>query len=183
MSREDAGSSIRSASACCANALARTVLCLSPPDRVSILRFLNSSVSVCSMACSAIVRSWVFSSWNLCRWGYLPMSTISIAVNGCDAGCCGVYAIFLARVVDGMLASFFCCRSIFPLSGFIRPAIILSNVLFPAPLGPSIPSISPGKSCNVTWSMMAFRFIESDASSTAMSGWQLVDCVCQSASR
>ena len=35
-----------------------------------------------------------------------------------------------------------------PLSAFSAPTAMLNNVLFPAPLGPSKPTISPGKTFN-----------------------------------
>ena len=43
-------------------------------------------------------------------------------------------------------------RTICPASGFWNPLIALNSVVFPAPFGPSSPTISPGATLTLTWS-------------------------------
>ena len=119
--------------------------CLSPPESVSSCRVSKSPVSVRPIAARAISRSLAPSSSNRPRCGYLPIRTVSSAVNGCCASCCGMNAIRLARSPAAIVSRSAPSKRTSPASGFSSPAITRSNVLLPAPLGPSRPSSSPGR--------------------------------------
>ena len=144
-SRLAAGSSSSNTAAICVSVRASSTRCLSPPDSVSSCRASNSPVSVRSIAVRAISRSPAPSSSNRPRCGYLPIRTVSNAVKGWRASCCGMNAIRLARSPTAIAPRTAPSSRTSPASGFSSPAITRSRVLLPAPLGPNSPSSSPGR--------------------------------------
>ena len=73
------------------------------------------------------------------------MRTMSIAVKGCTAADCGAYAINRADSLGVMECTGLPFSETHPWVGLVKPAITFSRVLFPAPLGPTIPRTFPAR--------------------------------------
>ena len=75
---------------------------------------------------------------------------MSMAVNGWTAADCGTYAIRCEVSLVVMEWTGTPLIATCPLVGFVRPAIVRSSVVLPAPLGPMMPTTCPAGHMRLT---------------------------------
>ena len=145
------GSSKSSTRGSWARAIAKKARCFSPPDRVENRREARSLRPTSARARSTAAWSrGVNRSGNL-RWGSLPSSTSSRTVKSNPTwGRCSTIANFRATTLGGSRPSSFPSRYTAPVEGGRAPETARSRVVFPAPLGPTTATSSPGGSSRVT---------------------------------
>ena len=144
MSRCEVGSSSSNTLGSCVSARAMMTSCLSPPLNSVIGLSARCQQLVSSIHRLAIAMSLSFSSSNLPKCGFLPISTMSRVENSkFTFVSCGTAANFLEYSLSFIAITSLLSNIIVPIFGFKMRLIVRRSVVLPEPFGPMIPKNSP----------------------------------------